>query len=67
MFGDLFCTFVTFYRYRLKEMVVLENFMHIHVINFGINFSHEDFVSGALELALNFASIPGLISKHFFG
>ena len=67
MFGDLFCTFVTFYRYRLKEMAVLENFMHIQVINFGINVSHEDFVSGAIELAPNFASIPGLISKHFLG
>ena len=25
--------------------------MHIQVINFGINVSHEDFVSGATELA----------------
>ena len=41
--------------------------MHIQVINFGINVSHEDFVVGATELAPNFASIPGLISKHWLG
>ena len=41
--------------------------MHIQVINFGINVSHEDFLSGATELAPNFASIPGLISKHWLG
>ena len=41
--------------------------MHIQVINFGINVSHEDFVSGATELAPNFASIPGLITKHWLG
>ena len=31
--------------------------MHIQVINFGINVSHEDFLSGATELAPNFASL----------
>ena len=41
--------------------------MHIQVINFGISVSHEDFVSGATELAPNFASIPGLITKHWLG
>ena len=44
-----------------------KNSMHIQVINFGINVSHEDFVSGATELAPNFASIPGLITKHWLG
>ena len=41
--------------------------MHIQVINFGINVSHEDFLSGATELAPNFASLPGLVSKHWLG
>jgi len=41
--------------------------MHIQVINFGINVSHKDFLAGATELAPNFASIPGLISKDWLG
>ena len=41
--------------------------MHIQVINFGINVPHQDFVSGAEEVAPEFASLPGLISKHWLG
>ena len=41
--------------------------MHIQVINFGINVPHQDFVSGAEEVAPEFASLPGLISKYWLG
>ena len=41
--------------------------MHIQVINFGINVPHQDFVSGAEAVAPEFASLPGLISKHWLG
>ena len=52
---------------QAKSKLKGRNSMHIQVINFGINVSHEDFVSGATELAPNFVSIPGLITKHWLG